>query len=122
MRKALFAFLINAADFDALLQRYVDVLTATFDNDSTLQLVVLIERGRSFIHEATNHARKMVHDQEGLPIIDTFTIDVDNNVIDTVSIPLLPIVPQEESEHFFALMGELSAWRQELQAFCDERG
>jgi hypothetical protein len=105
IRKALFAFLTNAADSDALLQRYDDVLTTTFDNESTLQLVARIELGRSLFQEATDHARKMVHDQEELPIIDIFTID--NNLIDTNSMPLLPIVPQEDSELFFSFMKQL---------------
>ncbi len=64
----------------------------------------------------------MLHDQGKLPIIDAFQIDADNKVIDTFSMPLLPIVPDEDSEHFFALMGQLTAWRQELQAFWSERG
>jgi hypothetical protein len=64
----------------------------------------------------------MLHDQGKLPIIDAFQIDADNKVIDTFSMPLLPIVPDEDSEHFFALMGQLTAWRQEPQAFWSERG
>ena len=64
----------------------------------------------------------MLHDQGELPIIDVFQIGADNQVIDTFSMPLLPLVPQEESEQFFALMGQLTAWRQELQTFWNERG
>jgi hypothetical protein len=64
----------------------------------------------------------MLHDQGELPIIDLFKIDADNNVIDTFSVPLLPILSDEDSELFFALMGQLIAWRQELQAFWSEQG
>ena len=122
MRKALFRFLTTYADIDTLLQHYADVLSPTLDDESSLALSALINRGRSLFQQATVHARKMLHDQGMLPIIDAFKIDADNNVIDTFSMPLLPIVPDEDSEHFFALMGQLTTWRQELQAFWRERG
>ncbi len=121
MRQALFNFLTTFADIDTLLQQYADVLSPTLDDESSLALSALIDCGRSLFNKVTVHARKMLHDQGTLPIIDSIKIDADNNVIDTFSMPLLPIVPHEDSEHFFALMGQLTAWRQELQAFWSER-
>ena len=121
MRQALFTFLTTFADIDTLLQQYTDVLSSTLDDESSLVLSALVDRGRSLFQDATVHARKMLHDQADLPIIDAFKIDADNNVIDTFSMPLLPIVPHEESELFFALMRQLTVWRQELQAFWSER-
>jgi hypothetical protein len=122
MRQALFNFFTTFADIDTLLQKYTKVLSFTPDEESSLALLALVARGRSLFETATAHARKMLHDQGELPIIDAFKIDADNNVIDTFSMPLLPIVPDEDSEHFFALMGQITAWRQELQAFWSERG
>jgi len=122
MRQALFNFLTTFADIDALLEHYADILLPTLDDASSFALSSLIDRGRSLFQQATVHARKMLHDQGELPIIDAFKIDADNNVIDTFSMPLLPIIPDEDSEQFFALMGQLTAWRQELQAFWSERG
>jgi hypothetical protein len=122
VRQALFNFLTTFADIDALLKRYADKLLPTLDDESSLALCSLIDCGRSLFQQATVHARKMLHDQGELPIIDAFKIDANKNVIDTFSMPLLPIVPDEDSEHFFALMGQLTAWRQELQAFWSERG
>ncbi len=122
MRQALFTFLTTFVDIDVLLQRYTHALSPTLDDKSSLALSALIDRGRSLFQKATVHARKMVHDQGTLPSIDAFKIDADNNVIDTFSMPLLPIVPDEDSEHFFALMGQLTAWRQELEAFWSEQG
>jgi len=121
MRLALFTFLTTFADIDELLQQYTDELAPALDDESSLALTSLVDRGRSVFQTATAHARKMLQDQGELPIIDTFKIDVNNNVIDTLSIPLLPIVPQEDSELFFLLMGQLTAWRQELQAFWSKR-
>ncbi len=63
----------------------------------------------------------MLHDQGVLPIVDAVKIDGGDNVIDTFSMPLLPIILHEDSKHFFALTGQLAAWRQELQAFWSER-
>jgi len=122
MRQALFTFLTTFADIDALLQQDADVLAPTLDNESFLTFSALIDCGRFLFQKATAHARKMVQDQETLPIVDAFKIDADNNIIDTFSMPLLPIVPQEDSERFYALMGQLTAWRQELQSFWGERG
>jgi hypothetical protein len=122
MRQSLFRFLTNFADSDALLQQYADALSPTLDGESSLALSTLIDRGRSLFRKATAHARKMLHDQGTLPIVDAVKIDADNTVIDTFSMPLLPIVPREDSDLFFALMGQLTAWRQEIQAFWNERG
>lgn len=120
MRQTLFTFLTNFADNDELLQQYADILSPTFDDESSLALVSLIDSGRSLFQKATTYARKMLHDQETLPIIDTFQIDANNQVIDIFSMPLLLIVSHEDSELFFALMRQLAAWRRELQAFWSE--
>jgi hypothetical protein len=122
IHQVLFTFLTTFADIDALLQQYGDVLAPMLDNESSLTLSALIDRGRSLFQKATSHARKMLQDQGALPIADAVKFDACSNVIDTFSMPLLPIVPHEDSEHFFALMGQLTAWRQKLQAFWGERG
>ncbi len=122
MRQALFTFLTTCADIDALLQRYTAAMLPTLDDESALALATLLDRGRSLFQEATAHARKMVHDQGALPIVDAVKIDAHNNVIDTFSMPLLPILSHEDSEHFFALMGQVTAWMQEERAFWAERG
>jgi hypothetical protein len=121
IRRALFTFLTTFADIDVLLQRYTHVISSTLENESSLTLVAHIERGRSLFKDATDQARKIMHDQGELPIIETFTIDADNNVIDTSSMPLLPIVSPEDSELFFSLVGQLTAWMRELQAIWSER-
>jgi hypothetical protein len=121
MRRALFNFLTSFADIDTLLQQYAEVVSFSVNDESSFGLTSLVDRGRFLFQNAMAHARKMLQDQGMLPIIDTFKIDANNNVVDTFSMPLLPIVPSEDSELFFALMGELTAWRQELQAFWSEQ-
>jgi hypothetical protein len=117
MRQALFTFLTRFADIDELLQQYAEILSPTLDDEASFVLASLISSGRSLFQNAASHARKMLYDQEMLPIIDVFKIDANNKVIDTFTMPLLPIVPHEDSELFFVLMGQLTTWRQELQAF-----
>ena len=121
MRRALFTFLSACADIDALLERYTDVMLPTLDDESALTLAALLDRGRSLFQEATVHARKMVHEQGTLPVVDAVKIDTNNHVIDTFSMPLLPIVPHEDSAHFFALMEQVISWMREEQAFWSER-
>jgi hypothetical protein len=120
MRRELFTFLTTYADIDELLQQYADILLPMLVDELSLEFATLVERGRSLFQKASAQARKMLHDQAELPIIDAFKIDADNNVIDTFSMPLLPIVPHEDGEYFFALMGQLTAWRLELETFWSE--
>jgi hypothetical protein len=122
VRLALFTFLTTYTNIDELLQIYADILLPLLDDKSSLALSALVDRGRSFFLEATGYARKMLHDQGTLPIIDAFKINANKQVVDSFSIPLLPIVPQEDCDLFFSLMGQITAWRQELQAFWSEQG
>jgi hypothetical protein len=122
MRQALFTFMSTFADIDSLLVRYAEVFESRLDSGSAALLTELCERGRSLFEQATTHARKMLQKQGELPVVDLFKIGADNQVIDTFSIPLLPIVPQEDRERFFAFMRLLTGWRQEFTAFWNERG
>jgi hypothetical protein len=121
MRQALFTFLTSFANIDKLLKLYTDSLSPTLDEESTLTFTSMVNRGRSLFQMATEHARNMLQDQETHPIIDIIQIDANNEVIDSFSIPLLPIVPPEDSKLFFEFMKQLVAWIQELQAFRSEK-
>jgi len=120
MRKALFIFLTSFADIDKLLKLYMEILSPSLDEEASLTFTSLVDRGRSLFQMATEHARNMLQDQETLPILDIIQIDANNRVIDSFSKPLLPIVPPEDSELFFAFMKQLAEWVQELQAFRGE--
>ena len=43
----------------------------------------------------------MLQDQAATPIVDAFKVDQEGNVIDTFSLPLLPVVSREDTEEFF---------------------
>jgi hypothetical protein len=100
----------------------VEILSPTLDNEYALKLASFIDYGRSLFQKATVHARKMLHDQETLPIIDTFTIEADRTVIDSFSMPLLPIVSSEDKDFFILLIGQLVDWSRELQVFLSKLG
>jgi hypothetical protein len=122
MRQALFHFMATFADVDTLFKSDAEILRAQLDNRSAALLVDLRERGRSLFEQAAIHARKMLWEQGELPVIDAVKISADNQVIDSVSFPLLPLIPQEDRERFFAFMELLMAWQQEITAFWSERG
>jgi hypothetical protein len=122
MRQALFGFLTNFADIDTLLERYAEVLCPRLDSESAEALAELCKDGRALFQQATDHARKMLYEQGELPVIDAVKIDANNQVIDTFSMPLPPIVRREDRERFFEFMNLLTAWRQEITAFEKERG
>jgi len=64
----------------------------------------------------------MLLDQGNLPIVDALHINLDGNVIDTFSMPLLPIAPREDSERLFENIKKLIQWYQELMTFLEEQG
>ncbi len=115
-------FMSTFADIDTLLMRYAKVFGSRLDSGSAAMLTDLCARGRSLFAQATTHARKMLQEQGELPVVDLFKIGADNQVIDTFFMPLLPIVPQEDRERFFAFMRLLTAWQQEITTFWNERG
>ena len=121
IRQALFTFMGTFADIDSLLVGYAEVFGSRLDSGSAAVLTELCERGRSLFAQATTHARKMLREQGELPVVDAVKIDADNQVIDTFSLPLLPVVSQEDRERFFEFMGLLTAWQQEITSFWNER-
>lgn len=122
MRQALFTFMSTFEDIDSLLTGYAEMFGSRLDSGSATVLTELCDRGRLLFAQATSHARKMLQAQGELPVVDLFRIGADNQVSDTFSMPLLPIVPEEDRERFFAFMGLLTVWREEITAFWNEQG
>ena len=117
MRQALFTFLTTFADIDTFLQRYADVLSLMFDDESSLALTALIDHGRSLFHKAAAHARKMLHDQGELPIVDAIKVNAVGEVVETFSFPLLPLVSDQDSEQFFIYIRLLIQWYRNFAEF-----
>ncbi len=116
-RQLLFQFMKECADIERFFQRSREAASIHLDRQASLDLEVLIERGRRLYRDAAAHARKMLRDQGELPIVDAVMVDATDTVVETFSMPLLPIVPKEDSTRFGEFMGQLAAWHVELAAF-----
>jgi hypothetical protein len=116
-RQALFRFLTTFADIEKLLQRYADVLLPMLDDESSLVLAALVDHGCSLFQKAAALARKMLHDQGELPIVDAFKIDADSRVVETFSFPLFPMVSDQDSEQFYIYIRLLTQWYRDFDEF-----
>ena len=108
IRRLLFAFLTAYADADTKLSRFAQHLSPRLDSDSSKQLERLVSQGRTLIHEATAHAREMLHEQATIPVVDAVKVDPDGEVTETLSLPLFPMVSREDGERFFEYISMLT--------------
>ena len=115
-RQLLFQFMTECADIERFFQRSVQIASMQLDGQTALAFETLIERGRGLYRDAAAHARKMLQDQGELPIVDAVRVDANHTVVDTFSMPLLPIVPEEDSTGFVEYRCQLAAWHVELAA------
>ncbi|HCP74426.1 MAG TPA: hypothetical protein DIU08_07260 [Ktedonobacter sp.] len=122
MRQALFTFLTTSVEIDPFLKEYAASFSSLLESESSSRLSQLAEQGRVLYRDATAHARSMLAEQGELPVMDMVKIDEDQNVIDTFSLPLLPLVPREDRERFCEFMSLLMAWHKEVATFWNERG
>jgi hypothetical protein len=116
-RQLLFQFMTECADIERFFQRSIEAASIQLDGQASLAFQVLIERGRRLYRDAAAHGRKMLQDQGELPIVDAVRVDATDTVVETFSMPLLPIVPKEDSTRFGEFMCQLAAWHVELAAF-----
>ncbi len=117
LRRYLFAFLVAYSDGGAGLRQWALHLSPILDVASSQQLEILISRGSMIIDQATAHARKMVHEQAMLPVVDVVAIDANREVTETDTRPLFPVLSHEDREQFFAYTSELAQWHQDMAAF-----
>ncbi len=100
MRRLLFEFLTAYTNANTILSRSALHLSLLLDSSNAqVQLEELVAYGRDLIQEATNHARKMLHEQDAMPIMDTVELDKDGQVVEIFSLPLFPLVPREEAHN-----------------------
>jgi hypothetical protein len=116
-RQLLFHFMTECADIERFFQRSVETASLQLDGQTALAFESLIEQGRGLYRDAAAHARKMLQDRGELPIMDALRIDANHTVVETFSMPLLPIVPEEDSTRFVEYRYQLAAWYVELAAF-----
>lgn len=117
MRQTLFRFITTFADIEKLLHRYAEVLSPMFDDESYLALAALVDHGCSLFQKAAALARKMLHDQGEVSIVDAFKTDAYGEVIETFSFPLFPIMSDQDSEQFFIDIKLLTQWYRDFDEF-----
>jgi hypothetical protein len=119
MRRHLFEFLTAYVGTDTLLSRLTLHLRPLLNStDAKVQFEELMTNGRSVIQEATNHARNMLNAQASIPIMDVVSLDEDGQMKEeTCSLPLFPVVSQEERTQFFTYLYLLSVWHLEFIVF-----
>jgi hypothetical protein len=117
LRQGLFRFLITYACFEKILQRYAHGLHPVLHDKPSLELEILLDKGRFIYQQATALARKMLFDQDESSIIDAFTVDADGKLIETYSFPLFPIVSDQDSKQFFSYIDMLMQWYQDFDDF-----
>ena len=117
MRQLLFQFMTECADIERVFQRSLEIASTRLDGQAFLDLETLIERGRGLYRDAAAHARKMLKEQGELPIIDVVRVDDNHTAVEAFSMPLLPIVSEEDSRCFVEYRRQLAAWYFELAAF-----
>ena len=120
MRRFLFTFLTTCADTSLSLRWLAEQLSTLLDFDSRMRLDELVTQGTSFIEQTTKHARTMLQDQASTPIVDTFKVDYDRNIIETFSLPLLPVVPDEDKEKLIELLEKLVQWYRDFTKFLKD--
>ncbi len=96
-RQLLFQFMTECADIERIFQRSREAASLQLDGQVFLAFEALIERGRGLYCDAAAHARKMLQDQGELPIIDVVRVDANQTAVEAFSMPLLPIVSEEEA-------------------------
>ncbi len=117
IRRLLFEFLTTYTNADTMLSRSALHLSLLLDSSNTqVQLEELIAYGRDLIQEATNHARKMLYEQDAMLIMDAAELDNDGQMVEICSLPLFAVVPREERTQFFEHLKLLSHWHQEFAA------
>jgi len=121
MRQLLFRFLTDHADATTHLQQLAAGIHPRLDAASSAALDLLIEEGCTLIDEATVHAQAILQDQATTPIMNVVTIDAEGHATEVGSMPLFPIIPEEESEQFFASIDRLTLWYCDLAVFLKKQ-
>jgi hypothetical protein len=119
LRRHLFDFLEEYSDAEIRLRQWTLRLSSSLDALTSTQLEMLLSRGFKLIEQATALARKMVQEQAAMPVVDVVTLDAHGAVTETGALPLFPVVSREDRQQFFAYVGKLTQWHQEMAAFID---
>lgn len=82
----------------------------------------LVAHGRKLVHDLTTLARNMLRQQDKMPLMDIVSYTTTGEVIDECSLPLLPIVQQDEVVLLYDYIEQLSVWQTQLTHILAEYG
>jgi hypothetical protein len=119
LRRDLYAFLEVYSDAETWIDQWALHLSRSLDLASTRQIGLFLSQGKTLICQATALARKMIQEQAMAPIIDIFTVDASEEMADTGTLPLFPVVSREDRKQFFAYMRQLVQWYHDMAAFIE---
>ena len=120
LHRFLFWFLTTYKDVETELALLTDHLASHLDTDTYEWLEVLMREGRSIIVETTTLARKMLHEQNALPLVEACERNRYSIITRKFSRPLLPLVSTEDEENLFEALEMLQEWHQDLRTFLWE--
>jgi hypothetical protein len=122
VRQLLFSFLSRNADLDGWFQRYQAARSDQLSSEDLPGLLLRLDQGRTLYQGAIDHARKMLRDMGELPVIDALVLDQDHTVLDTIAMPILPIIAAEDIKLFAAWLSLIATWHRSMERFGQERG
>src|SRR6266516_4994285 len=120
LRRYLFTFLEAYSNAESWLDQWALHLSASLDDSSSHQLEMFLSQGKALINETTAQAREMVQKQTIAPIINIITIDSSGEMAEIGTLPLIPVVPHEDREQFFASLRKLAQWYSDMAALIDK--
>jgi hypothetical protein len=122
VRQTLFSLLTQCADIDPWLDRQVERHLSSFEQETQAVFAALIEQGRRLYHHIATHARYMLGEQNALPIVDGVKLDAEQQVVDTFSMPLFPLVPDKDLKRLVELLRQLASWSEAMAGFWRAQG
>lgn len=120
LRRGLFAFLEAYSDAEARFDQWALQVSSSLNVIACRQLELLLLQGKTLVSEATAQARKMIQEHSMAPVMDIVTIDARGEGTEIGTLPLFPVIPQEDREQFLASLRKLTEWYLTMAAFIDQ--
>jgi protein involved in ribonucleotide reduction len=120
LRRFLFYFLTTYTDTSLFFEQVVQQVAPFLNEENQEWLEELIAQGQEIITEALVIARKILHEQEKIPTIDTYQPDHNGIFFEAGSLPLLPTTSTtsaKDQQRFSKCLALLREWYQDLITF-----
>lgn len=122
-RRELFTFITAYSNIESTLPRFSASLHVCLDDfDVCIKWEDIVSQGKNIIDMALKHARSQLLDQANVPVIDAMRINMNGEMIEEFSLPLLPIVQEENIIQFFENLQKVANWYQQMTNFLADHG